>query len=169
MKNIEIRTAAMEELPEILQVFEYARGFMAANGNPTQWGNAYPPVETLAEDIEKGQLYIAVHDGSICGAFVFFLGGESDYVRIDGQWSSDDDYGTIHRVASNGTVPGVFAACIDFCGSKCRYLRIDTHENNKVMQHVVTKQGFSYCGIIYLRNGDPRLAYDRVQKNLLTR
>ena len=31
------------------------------------------------------------------------------------------------------------------------------------MQHLLEKHGFSYCGIIYLANGDPRLAYQRLQ------
>lgn len=163
MDQIEIRTASMEDLPEILKVYECARGFMAATGNPNQWGKTNPPVGTLVEDIEKGQLYTAVHDGQICGAFAFILGGDPTYGYIEGKWSSDEDYGTIHRVASNGTVRGMFAACIGYCGSKCRYLRIDTHAENKVMQRAITKQGFSYCGVIYLENGDPRLAYDRIK------
>ncbi len=31
-----------------------------------------------------------------------------------------------------------------------------------IMQHNILKQGFSYCGIIYLESGDPRLAYQKI-------
>ena len=43
-----------------------------------------------------------------------------------------------------------------------RNLRIDTHNDNLTMQHIVAKAGFSYCGIIRLEDGDPRLAYQLV-------
>ena len=29
-------------------------------------------------------------------------------------------------------------------------IRIDTHLDNRIMQHVIKKYGFTYCGIIYL-------------------
>ena len=38
-------------------------------------------------------------------------------------------------------------------------LRIDTHRDNVIMRHVIDLYGFTYCGIIYLLNGDERLAY----------
>jgi len=44
------------------------------------------------------------------------------------------------------------------------HLRIDTHRDNKIMQHNLTKHGFSYCGVIYLASGDERLAYQRSPK-----
>ena len=30
------------------------------------------------------------------------------------------------------------------------------------MQHILQKHGFRYCGIIYLLNGDERLAYQKI-------
>jgi len=36
---------------------------------------------------------------------------------------------------------------------------VDTHEDNQTMQALLGKHGFSYCGIIHLANGDPRMAY----------
>jgi len=41
-------------------------------------------------------------------------------------------------------------------------IRIDTHRDNKIMQHNILKHGFTYCGIIYLLSGDERLAYQKV-------
>ena len=51
---------------------------------------------------------------------------------------------------------------MDFCLSRENNIRIDTHRDNTIMQHVIQKHGFSYCGIIYLANGDERMAYQKV-------
>ena len=40
-------------------------------------------------------------------------------------------------------------------------MRIDTHEGNKSMQRAIEKSGYTYCGHIYLENGDLRLAYEK--------
>ena len=41
-------------------------------------------------------------------------------------------------------------------------LRIDTHRGNVVMRRMLEKNGFVYCGIIYLESGDERVAYEKV-------
>lgn len=41
-------------------------------------------------------------------------------------------------------------------------LRIDTHEENKVMRHLIEKSGFAECGIIRVEDGSPRIAYQYV-------
>ena len=46
-----IETATQTDLPRILDIYAYARGFMAKTGNPTQWGTAHPPREQLERDI----------------------------------------------------------------------------------------------------------------------
>lgn len=52
---------------------------------------------------------------------------------------------------------------LDYCFALCSNIRIDTHRDNKIMQHNLSKHGFTYCGIIYLANGDERLAYQKIQ------
>ena len=64
------------------------------------------------------------------------------------------------RVAGDGTVHGLFAACMDFCKRRMSHLRIDTHENNAVMRHLIARHGFLPCGTIYVEDGTPRLAFD---------
>ena len=157
-----IRIAREADLPEILQIYDYARSFMAANGNPNQWGKTNPPRETLEADIAEGNLYVAETNGEICGVFFFAVGEDPTYREIfDGSWASEAPYGTIHRIASRGS-GGLFAACVDFCLQKCSHLRIDTHEDNHIMQHVIGKAGFQRRGIIYIADGTPRIAFERV-------
>ena len=41
-------------------------------------------------------------------------------------------------------------------------LRIDTHGDNIVMQNLLAKMGFQYCGIVYVEEDrNPRLAYEK--------
>lgn len=156
----QIRKALSEDLPRIEEIYAYARKFMAENGNPNQWGNITPRTSLLEDDIEKGDLYVLVHDHVIHGVFYFYIGSDPTYGIIeDGQWRSDMPYGTIHRIAGDGS-GGVLAAAVAFGKQKINHLRIDTHEDNKIMQRAVVKYGFQRCGIIHLANGSPRIAYD---------
>lgn len=165
-KDLVVRKAIGADLPEILDIYEKAREFMKLSGNETQWGDNYPGKDLLEGDIAAGNLYVIVKGAAgsgnpICGVFVLVIGDDPTYQEIIGGWHKDELYGTIHRIAGDGKTGGVFAACIEFCSQQCDYLRIDTHENNKVMQHMVEKHGFSYCGIIHVEDGSERLAYDR--------
>ena len=156
-----IRNAQAGDLPRILEIYAHARRFMAETGNPNQWGKTNPPRQTLEADIEQQNLYVVVREQTICGVFFFAMGEDPTYENIyDGAWESNAPYGTIHRVASDGS-GGVFGTCLAHCLQITRHLRIDTHHDNKVMQHVVEKHGFSRRGIIYIADGSPRIAYER--------
>lgn len=156
-----IRLAERKDLSEIMRVYEVARGFMRKTGNPTQWNGGYPQENIVLDDIEKKQLFVLENEGLVCGAFAFLQGPDSTYLKIyDGKWQSDEPYFAMHRIASDGTVKGFFSLCADYCKKKCSHLRIDTHADNKVMQHVIEKENFVRCGIIHLANGDPRIAYE---------
>ncbi len=156
-----IRLAEKKDLDAIDKVYEAARAYMAASGNPHQWGDdGYPHRDLLEEDIELRRLYVIEEEGAVHAAFAFMLGDDPTYGFIeDGQWPNQKPYGTIHRIASDGHIKGIFTRAFDFCRSRIDEVRIDTHHDNKTMQHVVTKHGFHRCGIIYLENGDPRIAY----------
>ena len=54
---------------------------------------------------------------------------------------------------------GGSGACLDWCFERWPNVRVDTHRDNKVMQHILTKYGFQRCGIIYVKNGTERIAY----------
>lgn len=157
-----IRAAQMEDLPVIRILYENARAFMAANGNPTQWGNSFPPEEWLVEDIKKQQLYVAEEDERVCGVFAFIIGDDPTYQEIvEGTWMSDEPYGAIHRVASDGQMKGLLGKAVTFCEERISHLRIDTHEDNKIMQRAIGKSGFTKCGIIFAEDGSPRIAYEK--------
>ena len=86
------------------------------------------------------------------------------YAKIyEGKWIDDvQPYHVVHRIASYPDAHGIFSSIMDFCLSHDRNIRIDTHRDNKIMQHNILKHGFTYCGIIYLLSGDERLAYQKM-------
>ena len=155
-----IRLAQATEIDRILEIYAAARAFMQANGNPTQWGNHHPPQEILLDDIAKQNLYVVEDGGKLIGCFALIGGEDPTYLHIDGAWRSHTPYGTLHRVASDGSRRGVFTECAAFAKTKFDHLRIDTHEDNQSMQTVVKRNGFQYTGVIICANGTPRLAYD---------
>ena len=162
---IEIRKSRIEELDCLMDVFEQGRSIMRQSGNMLQWTGNYPSRDIITTDIANGNSYVCVaEDGSIAGTFAFIPGKDPTYARIyQGEWLDDArPYATIHRLASAGNHKGVAAACLDWCYAQVPNLRADTHRDNHILQHILTKHGFRYCGIIYLLNGDERLAYQKV-------
>ncbi|MBQ0079576.1 MAG: N-acetyltransferase [Eubacterium sp.] len=158
-----VRRAKSVDLPNILTIYESARAYMIETGNPTQWAGGYPAKELLEDDIEKEQLYVFEEGGQIHGAFAFIIGDDPTYQVIEnGTWLNDDEYGTIHRIASDGKCMGVLETCVNFCAERIDNLRIDTHHDNKVMQEAVKRQGFIECGVIYVEDGSARIAYQRM-------
>ena len=156
----QIRKAEREDLPRIEEIYAYAREFMARTGNPNQWGKTTPQSSLLEDDIQKGLLFVMTHAEVIHGVFYFYIGEDPTYGVIDdGQWRSDTPYGTIHRIAGDGS-GGVLATAVQFAKERINHVRIDTHHDNKIMQRAVAKYGFQRSGIIYLENGSPRIAYD---------
>ena len=89
---------------------------------------------------------------------------EPTYDKIyDGAWLDDSlSYHVIHRIASYPDSHGIFRDIIRFASAMDSNLRIDTHADNHIMQHLIMEYGFSYCGVIYLADGSPRLAYQRL-------
>ncbi len=160
---MKIRKATESDIGSIMEIYAAARKYMEKTGNGTQWGKTRPPRSQIEEDIRKGQCFAGLgDDGCLHFVFAFIRGDDPAYAVIrDGNWLNNEPYGVIHRIASDGQVHGVFHACVGFCREQCQNLRIDTHENNKTMQHLLQKNRFIRCGTIYLENGDPRIAYQR--------
>ncbi|MBR3015609.1 MAG: GNAT family N-acetyltransferase [Clostridia bacterium] len=157
---MQIRPAQKNDLDRIESIYNAARAFMRASGNMRQWVNGYPQRELLEADVEKGRLFVMTEGEAIHAAFAFILGDDPTYAYIeDGEWPNSKPYGTIHRIGTDGTIKGAVKAARDFALQYTDEVRADTHEDNRPMQHVLSKNGFVRCGIIYLENGDPRIAY----------
>ena len=170
-----IRLATSTDLAALNDIYAAARRYMAQSGNPSQWGTTKPTAEEIARTVEQGVCYVGCMDAEECQsegegarpccAFTLYDVDDPTYQHIyEGAWPNSEAYATIHRVASDGRAHGVFGSIVAFATQYARErgmrnIRIDTHEDNRTMQHLVTKAGFAWCGIIHLANGDPRLAY----------
>ena len=150
-----IREAKPTDIPEIMQVIEAAKKIMRQSGNMHQWADGYPSEAVIISDMEKHGGFVIEDAGRIIGYFAFLPSPEPTYSKIyDGQWTDDTlPYHVIHRIASYPDVHGIFSDVMDFCFSHDANIRIDTHKDNRIMQHNIEKHGFTYCGIIYLANG----------------
>ena len=162
---MEIRRTKENEIDKVMEIYAYARKFMAEHDNPSQWGNNKPSREQIEQDIQAGKHYVCVEDGQIACVFYFAHEVDPTYVKIyEGSWQNDADYAVVHRIASAGVVKGAGSFCMQWAASQADNVRIDTHENNYVMQNMLKKNGFVHCGTIFLEDGEPRLAFHKVCK-----
>jgi len=159
-----IRESKPTDITDIMQVMAAAKKIMRSSGNMHQWGDGYPSEAVILSDMEKHGGYVIEEAGRIVAYFAFLPSPEPTYSKIyDGEWLDDvQSYHVVHRIASYPDVHGIFVDIMDFCFSHDANIRIDTHKDNRIMQHNIEKCGFSYCGIIYLANGDERLAYQKL-------
>ena len=163
--DLMIRLARMADMPRLLEIYAAARAFMRQNGNMEQWAGGYPGEAVLVKDIALGQLYAIEEKGRIGGVFMLAAGPDDTYAVIyGGAWGREQPYGVIHRIAGDGSIKGLLAKAVEFAGVRFDYLRIDTHAQNFPMQKALSKEGFAQRGVIYLHDGNPRLAYDKLLK-----
>ncbi|MCM1175194.1 MAG: N-acetyltransferase [Blautia sp.] len=157
-----IRLANNNDLETILDIYACAREQMRLSGNPRQWGNNRPSPETVRKDIQKEQAYVIVEENRICGVFVFVIGPDPTYQFIEnGAWLNDEPYGALHRIAGNGQAKGILAMALSFCESRAANIRVDTHDDNQIMRHLLAKYGYQKCGYIYVEDGSRRIAYQK--------
>lgn len=156
-----------------MKIIRDAQELLAAQGSD-QWQDGYPDVARIQQDIDQKESYVVVDDnGDMMATTMFTLGGESTYQTIEGEWLTSDPvrYGVIHRLAvsADHRQKGLAKFILNQCEEILRKetfdsLRIDTHRKNTGMQHLLTRSGYQYCGVIYLASGNERLAYEKVMR-----
>lgn len=161
-----IRKASHTDLPRLMQIFAEARITMRESGNMNQWPDSYPSEETVLKDISEGHcLACCEDDGTITGTFACIPGPDPTYAAIyDGEWPDEKPYHVIHRIAASRN-PKPSASIADICfrwtSGQTDIIRIDTHRDNAIMHHILSRHGFTPCGVILLANGEPRDAYHK--------
>lgn len=158
---MEIRKAQPSDWDDIMEIYAIARRFMKQAGNPTQWGDKFPPEALIREDIRRGVSYVCQVEGRIQAVFAMLPGEDPTYRVIQGAWRNDLPYCAVHRVASRGEIRGLASQVLAWCLEQQGNIRIDTHDDNLPMQRVLEKNGFVRCGRIWVEDGTPRVAYQR--------
>lgn len=158
-----IRKTTTADIDAASAIYDSARAFMRAGGNLHQWSDKYPNTQSILADIEAGGSYVCEDEGEIVGVFYFNITNDPTYDKIyEGEWKDDGDYAVIHRIAVKYHGRGIADFIYSYCFEMHPNLRIDTHRDNAPMRRSLSKNGFEYCGIIYLLSGDERLAFQKV-------
>jgi len=161
-----IRHTTMDELDSVCQIYADAQKFMQQNGNSEQWGNVHPPRDLIVCDIHAGKSFVCINDDSgnseIAAVFYFAVENDPTYTKIDGQWLNSAPYGVVHRIARSPNGKGAGAFCLNWCYEQHQNVRIDTHKDNATMISLLNRLGYTYCGIIWIENGDKRLAFQKI-------
>lgn len=164
-----LRHTNAKDIDSVLEIYKMASESLKNDG-VDQWQNEGPNKSTLIMDMEMEYSYVLEENGEIKGTAAIIFDGEKTYDLIfNGNWLNEEEYCTIHRFAVNvnyrqeGNAGKMLKEIEKICLSKGVYnIRIDTHEDNFKMRNFLEKNGFLECGRIFLRNGDLRVAYQKV-------
>lgn len=167
---MKIRKTQLGDFDAVLGIYAQARDFMRKTGNPSQWGDTWPPQDLIHADIQQQKSYVCVKETEekasgtteeILAVFFLEVAEDPTYAEIyEGSWLEENrPYGVVHRIASLGQGAGGF--CLEWALAECGNIRIDTHEANLPMRSLLKKIGYTYCGMIYTHDGTPRLAYQK--------
>lgn len=162
---MDLRKAKPTEAEICYQCIEDARAYHKSMGFE-QWHPNYPILQTILDDIAQNTGYAFVDEQGVIGYCCVIFGDEPAYHKIDGAWKTDRPYAVVHRMAfsrkerGRGLSKEAFRLLKELCLSNhISAIRVDTQDENKVMQHILKREGFVYCGLIQF-NGGPKLAYE---------
>lgn len=160
-----MRLAKKEDILFVSGCFDYAREFQKNQGF-IQWTDDYPNSNTVIDDVRLKKGFIFYNDSMLVGYAYIDFEKDPAYDNIQGQWKNEQKYAVVHRLvfskhaSGKGLSKDIFCLIKEFCiNNKVRSIRVDTDKNNKIMQHILEREGFQYCGIINFQGG-PKLAYE---------
>ena len=151
-----------------MDIIEQAKAYLREQGID-QWQTGYPNLEAVLGDIEKERGWFITEGETIFGYMCIDYEGEPAYNDLKGNWLSaaDAPYVVVHRLAfakekrGKGLADEAFRLVAEQAKAKgIENFRVDTDEANKIMQHVLKKNGFSYCGVIWFDNSE-KIAFEK--------
>lgn len=154
-----LRQAEMKDFDRIIEILKDGKNQLAERG-VDQWQGDYPSLDQIREDIEKGQAFLAVQqDNQTVGAISIVKAPDHSYDQMTGKWLiQTNDYVVIHRLAihsdhaGHGYATKLFQEVIRQIYEnhpQIKSIRIDTHEDNKAMQHLIDKMDFTRVGTLH--------------------
>ncbi|CAM3470745.1 GNAT family N-acetyltransferase [Elizabethkingia occulta] len=138
------------------------------NDGSNQWQDGYPNLQTVENDIAKGQGYVLTLNDEVITYAALIFNDEPAYENIKGEWLTNGDFMVVHRVAvsdkaaGKGIVKKFFGTLDDFARSKKVYsIKVDTNFDNLAMLAILEKLGYAYCGEVVFRES-ARKAFEKV-------
>lgn len=165
---MKFRKSKTSDVKSIMKIVSQAQAFFKDQGID-QWQNGYPNEDTIMNDIKNAESYVLVKDDEVVATSMVTFKEEPSYESIyEGQWLSNNKYATIHRVAVCNTHKGLGLSTemIKYIEKRCidhdvHSIKVDTHKENIPMQKALKKNGFEYCGIIYVDGSSERIAFEK--------
>lgn len=135
-----------------------------------QWQNGYPDEACIHNDIINKRGYFLSDENQELGYLCIDFDGEPAYEKLDGKWLSDGKYVVVHRLALSEKARGknissiVFQLVEELALEKgITAFRVDTDADNQKMQHILKKNGFTFCGTIWFDNSE-KIAFEKILK-----
>lgn len=156
---MKLKKATMADFNQIMEILKDGANQLAERG-VEQWQGDYPSPDQIKEDIKNGWAYLAVsEDDETVGAISIVPAPDHSYDELDGEWLIDtQNYLVIHRVAIHSNHAGkgyatkLLREVINYIKQNrtdIESIRIDTHEDNEAMQHLIDKMGFKRVGTLH--------------------
>ncbi|MDR2828363.1 MAG: GNAT family N-acetyltransferase [Acholeplasmatales bacterium] len=184
------KKAGLEDINGVYKVIRDGIDYLKIN-NVSQWQNNYPNLEVLELDIKNNNLrIITTNTADILAVCAFIKGEDISYKNIystrfvnpytktkvkNNNWlTSYDNYYVIHRISLSKEKrnTGIATLFLKYLEKEAIYnnsssIRVDTHKKNVVMQKFLLKNGFKFCGKIYLykdniQTKESRLAFEKL-------
>ena len=160
----DIRRATEKDLDAVAAIYDAARAFMHAHGNPTQWPGDYPDLRDAEKDLEADALWVLDEGAGPIAVMSVLPGPDPTYAVIEGDsWLNDDPYWVMHRLAVAQSGRGAGSRMLEWLCAEHSNVRADTHADNAPMRRTLEKCGFVRRGTIWVEDGTPRIAYHCVR------
>ena len=166
-----IRKALIKDLESLMEIISDAKRLLKNSGS-LQWNldDGYPNKENILNDIINDVLYLYEENKTIIG-MIAICGHDENYDEINGKWLTNKPYLSLHRIAvkegyhNQNIGSKLIRFAEDFAVLNHIYsIKVDTHKLNIAMQKILTKNGYTYCGIIVLKRtkeDNLRVAYEK--------
>ncbi|MBQ5898686.1 MAG: GNAT family N-acetyltransferase [Alistipes sp.] len=160
------RKATEQDITAIEQIIRAASARLGAAGID-QWQRGYPNRSSIEKDVTEGVGMVLCEGDTILvyGAVIF--SGEPAYNDLTGgEWLTQGEYACVHRLCTNEIFVGMgfskhfMLAAEAMASERVKSIRIDTHPDNKIMQGLICRLGYSYCGDVVIESR--RLAYEKL-------
>lgn len=163
---VRLQKADREDFETILQIYNESKQYFFEH-DIDQWQHGYPNLESIKQDFTNDVLYVLKSKGVVMGTLVLSKERQSNYQSIEkGAWLFGEEYVVIHRMALLATAKGqgygrlMLQKCEERASNIAESIRVDTHQDNKVMRQLLKSLGYRYAGIVAVDDGK-RLAYEK--------
>ena len=160
------RKAEIKDIDTVEQIMLAASGRLGAAGID-QWQRGYPNRASVERDVENGVGMVLCEGATIIAYGAVIFTGEPAYDDLTGgEWLTSGEYAVVHRLCVSEIFVGMgfskqfMHAAEAMASERVRSMRIDTHPENKIMQGLIQRLGYTYCGDVVIESR--RLAYEKI-------